>query len=139
MFRYIPCVLLLWFAASCQQSGTSSNDAQIHDGGADALLLSLPLGCPPDAGNEIGIGKPCSRGGNECASGLLCTCGNFGVTLPANMPCLCTNATASAQCPTNPNCGSNATCCAILGVVSGCIPNVCLVSTSQGSNQCPFQ
>jgi hypothetical protein len=139
MFRYIPGLLLLLFAASCQQSGTGSTDAQIHDGGADAFVLSLPVGCPPDAGNEIGIGKPCSKGGNECGSGLLCTCGNFAVTLPANMPCLCTNAIASASCPTNPNCGSNATCCAILGVVSGCIPNVCLVTTQQGSAQCLFQ
>ena len=139
MLRFIPGVLLLWFAASCQLSGTGPANAQAHDGGADGVALSLPAGCPPDAGNEIGIGKPCSKGGNECGSGLLCTCGDFGVPLPANMPCFCTNATASAKCPPNPNCGSNATCCTIFGVVSGCIPNICLIDTPQGSNQCPYQ
>jgi hypothetical protein len=137
MLRFIP--LLLWFAASCQLSGSGRTNPQSRDGGTDGIILSLPAGCPPDGGNEIGIGKPCTKGGSECGSSLICTCGNFGVVLPVNMPCVCTNATASARCPANPNCGSNATCCAILGVVSGCIPNVCLVSTPQGNNQCPFQ
>jgi hypothetical protein len=97
------------------------------------MLLSLPAGCPPDAGTELGIGKPCSKTGNECvSSNLRCTCSDFGVTLPANMPCYCTNVTPAASCPPSLKCGNNATCCSIMGLVTGCIPNVCLVS-----DQCP--
>ena len=131
---FTPGVFLAILAAACQQqSAAGPADGQGRDGGADGLVLYMPAGCPPDAGNELGIGKPCSKTGNECANNnLRCTCGDFGIALPVNMPCFCTNATPAAACPANPNCGSNATCCSIAGVIIGCLPDVCLVG-----NQCP--
>jgi hypothetical protein len=134
MCRFVLGVLLVVLIASCQQTRgpNGSTDAQTGDGGIDGVVLNLPVGCPPDAGNELGIGKPCTNGGNQCAAPLLCTCGNFGVALPANMPCFCTNAKTGPSCPANTNCGSNATCCSIGGLVFGCLPNVCLAG-----NQCP--
>ena len=126
-------VFLVLLTAACQQNQSGAGPADGQDGSADAMLLSLPAGCPPDAGNELGIGKPCSKTGNECANNnLRCTCGDFGIALPVNMPCFCTNATPAAACPANPNCGSNAICCSIAGVIIGCLPDVCLVG-----NQCP--
>ncbi len=133
MCRFVPGVLLI-VVASCQQNPTRSGagDAQVADGSVDAVVLLLPAGCPPDAGNELGIGKPCTYGGNQCPSPLLCTCGNFGFTLPVNMPCFCTNAQPGPTCPANVVCGSNATCCSIAGLLYGCVPDVCLTG-----NQCP--
>jgi hypothetical protein len=128
--------LVLCVMAACQQNQSGSGPSQTpkSDAAADALMLNVPAGCPPDAGNELGIGKPCSKTGNQCAgSTLTCTCGDFGVPLPANMPCFCTNLKPGASCPANPNCGSNAICCSIMGLVTGCVPNACLVS-----NQCPI-
>jgi hypothetical protein len=134
MCRFAPGVLLILILASCQQtqSRSGSTDAQIGDGGVDGVVLALPLGCPPDAGNDLGIGKPCTYGGNECAAPLICTCGNFGVPLPVNMPCFCTNAKTGPTCPANVACGSNSTCCSISGFLYGCVPDVCLTGS-----QCP--
>jgi hypothetical protein len=133
MCRFFFGALLIALVASCQQNASRSGsaDAQVGDGGVDGVVLFLPAGCPPDAGNELGIGKPCTYGGSQCASPLLCTCGNFGFTLPVNMPCFCTNAKPGPSCPTNVVCGSNATCCSIAGLLYGCVPNVCLTD-----NQC---
>ena len=150
MRRFINGVFLVLLNAACQQNqggvgptdvqvrdggadGTPPADAQVQNGSADGIVLNLPAGCPPDAGNELSIGKPCSKTGNECASSnLRCTCGDFGIVLPVNMPCYCTNVTAAASCPANSNCGSNATCCSLMGLVTGCVPDVCLAG-----NQCP--
>jgi len=131
MRPYIHAVALTIFAASCQQSQSAGSPAgpQSLDAGADLVVLSLPAGCPPDAGNELGIGKPCTRTGSECASGMSCTCADFGITLPANMPCFCTNLKPGAACLASTNCGSNAICCAIQGLMTGCVPNACLTDS----------
>ena len=51
----------------------------------------LPQGCPPAAGNEKNVGKPCSVGGKECSGGLICACEPFaGIMPPADTPCFCT-------------------------------------------------
>jgi hypothetical protein len=61
---------VLGAAAAC--TGAMAPDAgELDDGGAPACHPNLP---PPSAaclegqcGNELGVGQPCTQGGNECA------------------------------------------------------------------------
>jgi len=53
-----------------------------RDAGVIEVGLEPPPGCPPAEANELGIGKPCTMCGNECASPLRCTCDSYlGVQL----------------------------------------------------------
>jgi hypothetical protein len=130
------------FAFACGQGSGSSGgkDAGRDSPAPDTAGISLPEvppGCPPDGGNENGIGKPCTATGTECTGTLQCSCKNwFGYTMPASMPCFCTNVAFGSTCS---NCGSNAPCCTYTIPVSGtnitvsaCFPSVCL-----SGNQCP--
>lgn len=137
-------LLLLLFTVACNPSSSSATKADAgRDGASDALSVSLPdlpPGCPPSAGNEVGIGKPCTATGNECGTNLQCSCKNwFGYTMPAGLPCFCTNIAFGATCATN--CGNNATCCTYDDVpvststavtISACFPSVCAPA-----GQCP--
>jgi len=104
----------------------------------DAYEVSLDLqpGCPPEAGNEKSVGKPCTTGGNECPNNgtLQCTCDTFlGIKL-VGVPCFCTLVTVNSNpdagdlCATLPAnyCGNNAGCCSYLSVGTYCAPNICL-------------
>lgn len=70
--------------------------------------------------NELGIGRPCTKGGGECSSGLLCTVdlasdqGNDGLCI-------------SLGCSASDACGTGASCCQPSGGggVSICIPESC--------------
>jgi hypothetical protein len=132
--------LLALLASACSSSGGTNN----HDGSvgpSDALvnvsLPDVPKGCPPDAGNENGIGKPCTANGNECTGSLQCSCKNwFGYMMPTSLPCFCTNVSFGSSCS---GCGSNTACCTFdvttngtTVKVSGCFPSICLAS-----KQCP--
>lgn len=107
-------------------------DTQIN-----VLIPEVPPGCPPEAGNEKGVGKPCTRTGTECTGGLQCSCKDwFGYTLPSSVPCFCTNPSYGSTCS---SCGNNASCCTFsipisttTFTVSGCFPSVCLAD-----NKCP--
>lgn len=123
--------------------GLGSNASSGKDAGttADTLgtfsLPEVPSGCPPDAGNENGIGAPCTRTGNECTGGLTCSCEDrLGYQMPAGMPCFCTNVSFGSSCS---NCGTNAPCCTYTIplttgsiTVSACFPSVCAPN-----GQCP--
>ena len=135
-------VLVPLFALACGQgSGSSGNRDASRDTSADTQvnisLPEVPPGCPPAAGNENGIGKPCTATGTECTGTLQCSCKNwFGYTMPASMPCFCTNVSFGGSCS---NCGSNAPCCTytipLTGAsvkVSACFPSVCAPN-----GQCP--
>jgi hypothetical protein len=124
-------------AAACSSGGGSPPDAS-RDGVVYDLALDLPVGCPPDAGNTLGVGAHCTRGGNECVksgmpSGLVCACDTIdGVTL-IGVPCICTraglNTSASSQDPcgtVQPACGAGATCCNYMSIAYYCSPDVCL-------------
>jgi hypothetical protein len=108
------------------------------DGGADAIYdvgLEWPSTCPPEAGNDKGVGARCTRGGGECQNGLRCTCDPALGTLLAGVPCLCTFAQPAQNGSTDPCadsvapdfCGSNATCCDVLNSYAYCVPNDCLI------------
>ncbi|HVU00980.1 MAG TPA: hypothetical protein VHE30_04480 [Polyangiaceae bacterium] len=78
------------------------------------------------AGNEIGVGKQCSKGGNECVdnkSADVCladyTTGDFGN--------FCT-----FLCQTNADCGTGAACQGNAGRAV-CIPNACIAAKDGGA------
>jgi len=123
-------------AFACGQGGglTGGKDAgpdgPTSDTQGSISLPEVPPGCPPAAGNETGIGNPCTATGTECTGTLQCSCKNwFGYTMPASMPCFCTNVSFGSTCS---NCGSNAPCCTYTIPISGanitvsaCFPAVC--------------
>lgn len=136
-------LLPLLFAIACTSSNSLPTRADAgRDGASDALSVSmpdLPPGCPPASGNDIGIGKPCTATGAECAGNLQCSCKNWlGYTMPAGMPCFCTSVAFGRACGA---CGSNATCCTYDDVpistsatltISACFPSACAPA-----GQCP--
>jgi hypothetical protein len=121
-----------------QGSSSTARDASL-DNQINVSLPDLPPGCPPDGGNENGIGAPCTANGNECSGSLQCSCKSwFGYTMPVSMPCFCTNVVFGDQSGLSP-CGSNASPCTYdipltssTITVSACFPAICLAS-----NQCP--
>ena len=119
-----------------QGSSPSPRDAR-KDNQINVSLPEVPPGCPPDVGNENGIGAPCTANGGECSGSLTCACDDrFGYRMPAGMPCFCTNLIFGTTCSA---CGSNAACCrcniALTDppfTVSACFPSVCL-----NDGECP--
>jgi hypothetical protein len=127
-------VLLAATLLACACGGGSTGGSR--DGGTDAVasftMPDLPPGCPPSVGNDIGVGAPCTRTGNECTGGLQCSCKDwFGYAMPAGMPCLCTSVTFGSACSA---CGNSAQCCPYsiplpstdaLITIGACFPDVC--------------
>lgn len=124
------------FAFGCSDNTAHPVDAA-RDGQITVNLPDVPPGCPPSAGNENGIGAPCTANGGECGGSLTCSCDDrFNYPMPAGMPCFCTNLVFANTCS---SCGSNASCCVCdltltttPITVSACFPSVCL-----GNGQCP--
>ena len=131
--RGVACTFgLLLAATACSSGGGHSND-----GATDAIIevsLDLPAGCPPPAGNEKGVGTPCTRGGNQCKNGLRCTCDPQLGALLVGVPCFCTLAQFAQNGSVTPctdsvptgYCGSSATCCNYLNAAAYCVPSICL-------------
>jgi len=134
---------IFWMLTLCALAGVACSAGgggmvpDAHPVDAYEVSLDLPAGCPPEAGNEKGVGKPCTVGGNECPNNgtLQCTCDPFlGIKL-VGVPCFCTLVTLNTGSPDAgdlcaaqaPNaCGSNAGCCSYLSVGTYCAPNICL-------------
>lgn len=120
-------------ASACSGGGSRSGD-----GSTDSIIefgLVWPPNCPPEAGNDKGIGLPCTRGGGQCKDPLRCTCDPaLGSTL-AGVPCFCTLAQFAQNGSKDPcmdsvpadYCGGTATCCDVLNSAAYCVPNVCLI------------
>ena len=137
----LPAILACVFQSACGSSTSTpiGRDASpVADATTSIQLPEVPPGCPPSSGNDIGIGKPCTATGTECTGTLQCSCKSwFGYTMPASMPCFCTNVAAGSSCS---NCGTNAPCCTYTipltpttsVTVSACFPSVCAPN-----NQCP--
>jgi hypothetical protein len=126
-----------WAAAAACSSGGGGKlkpDTAVGDGiSFDWSFGDLPPGCPPAAGNEKNVGKPCSVGGKECPGGMICACEEFaGITPPAGTPCFCTVAILGKQCSdaTVPPdyCGTGASCCGYMNQGFICVPDACLTS-----------
>lgn len=136
MKRLVLAILASLLTASCSSnnSPTTPRDASPSDAQTSYTMPEVPPGCPPAAGNEIGIGAPCTRTGNECTGGFNCSCQNwFTYPMPESMPCFCTEVAFGGAC--NSPCGSNATCCTYTIstiTVSACFPAVCAPD-----GQCP--
>ena len=134
---------IFWMLTLCALAGVACSAGgggmvpDAHPVDAYEVSLNLPAGCPPEAGNEKGVGKPCTVGGNECPNNgtLQCTCDPFlGIKL-VGVPCFCTLVTLNTGSPDAgdlcaaqaPNaCGSNAGCCSYLSVGTYCAPSICL-------------
>jgi hypothetical protein len=127
--------LILCGAAACS-SGQKPPACGTRDAGIVEVGLEPPPGCPP-APNELGIGKPCSMCGDECASPLRCTCDAYlGVQL-SGVPCVCTLFQLAQTGSTDPCkdvgqsfCGSQTTCCNALNIAAYCVPNICLIDNA---------
>jgi hypothetical protein len=133
---------IFWMLTLCALAGVACSAGgggmvpDAHPVDAYEVSLDLPAGCPPEAGNEKGVGKPCTVGGNQCPNNgtLQCTCDTFlGIKL-VGVPCFCTLVTVNsnpdagdlcAALPTN-YCGTNAGCCSYLSIGTYCAPNICL-------------
>jgi hypothetical protein len=136
----LPVFLVAFVALGCDPSNPASTKDAGRDLASDAGSVSfpeIPPGCPPNSGNENGIGKPCTQTGNECGSSLKCSCQDwFGYSMPAGMPCFCTTVSFGPACT---NCGSNTSCCTYdvpvnqtSLTISACFPSACAPN-----GQCP--
>ena len=131
-------VLALASAVAACSAGGGGSIPDAHPIDAYEVSLDLPVGCPPDAGNSKGVGKPCTPGGNECpnTSNFRCTCDPFLTIKLDGVPCICTVITLNTSgdpdagdlCASqSPDvCGAGATCCAYLSVGTYCAPDICL-------------
>jgi hypothetical protein len=132
-------VLALTTAAAACSAGGGGTIPDAHPVDAYEVSLDLPAGCPPATGNNKGVGKPCTRGGNECQSSdstFVCTCDNFLSIRLDGVPCICTvvnlnntgNPDAGDLCATQSPavCGTGASCCAYLSIGTYCAPDICL-------------
>jgi hypothetical protein len=133
--RGLARLVALALAANACAGGSSGapRDGAPNDGIVE-VSLDLPAGCPPEAGNEKGIGLPCTYGGTECRSPLRCSCDRFLGALLVGVPCFCTLAALAQNGSTDPckdsvpasYCGSEATCCNYLNGAAYCVPTICL-------------
>jgi hypothetical protein len=136
MLRLASAVALLVAASACSSGGGHRGDAS-----TDAIIdvyLPWPDGCPSGVSNEKGVGTPCTRGGGQCKSPLLCTCDPLLGAQLAGVPCFCTLAAFAQNGSKDPckdsvpdpanYCGSGATCCDVLTSGAYCTPNVCLIN-----------
>jgi hypothetical protein len=133
---FLSMLALSAIAALGCSAGGGGQVPDAHPVDAYEVGLDLPAGCPPAAGNEKGVGKPCTTGGNECPNNgtLQCTCDPFlGIKL-VGVPCFCTLVSVNS----NPDagdlcaalgasfCGTNAGCCSYLNIGTYCAPDICL-------------
>jgi hypothetical protein len=139
--RGVAGLLGLLLAASACSGGKSGGDGGPPNDGAGIyeVGLDLPPGCPPATGNEKGVGIPCTAHGNECKSGMRCSCDQILGAILVGVPCFCTLAQFAQNGSTDPckdsvpvgYCGSSATCCNYLTSAAYCVPSICLPG-----NQC---
>lgn len=118
--------LVTALAGGCPSEGSDAGPAE-----ADAGYHGCPAGFPPPSdpcledqcGNELGVGQPCTRGGNECGDlpfpthASLCTADQSDSNLwYCTKPCLddddCGEGAVCAIDPDNPG-------------PSGCLPSSC--------------
>jgi hypothetical protein len=130
----IALTLLLACAAVGCRSTAKPPACGTRDAGVVEVEFEVPPGCPPAEANELGIGKPCTMCGNECAAPLRCTCDSYlGVQL-TGVPCVCSRLQLAPIGSTDPCasaganfCGSNTTCCNAATTAAYCVPNICLI------------
>jgi hypothetical protein len=90
---------------------TPGGDGGTGDGGTTT--------CEPSA-NELGVGGPCTPGGNECTGGLSCSSDLEGTGEPGF--CM------KLGCQATSECGSNSVCCTPAqsgGIINICLPESC--------------
>jgi hypothetical protein len=139
--RRLSCLFGIALAAGACTGGGGSP----ADGSVDAVIeisIEWPAGCPPATANEKGVGKACTRGGNQCGSGMRCTCDPALGALLAGVPCICTLAQFAQNGSKDPctdavpsgYCGSKAKCCNVLNSAAYCVPYECLFNGGNDVN-----
>jgi hypothetical protein len=131
--RGVAWALGLLVATSACSGGSGPTEAGVLDA-IYQVSVDVPPGCPPAAGNEKGVGKPCTMNGKQCTNGLKCTCDPQLGALLVGVPCFCTLAQFAQNGSTAPctdsvpagYCGSSATCCNYLNAAAYCVPSICL-------------
>ena len=138
VLRFFATLALSTLAVIGCSAGGGGVIPDAHPFDAYEVSLDLPPGCPPAAGNDKGVGKPCTPGGNECPNSdtFRCTCDEFLSLKLVGVPCFCTllslnstgNPDAGDLCAAkDPNfCGSNAGCCNVSTIGTYCAPAICL-------------
>jgi hypothetical protein len=108
-------------AFGCSSRPFVPDDGGAPDGAPDDASSDAATKCAPTA-NSIGVGGPCTAGGNECKSGLSCSAdvgsgGGAGFCLKLG-------------CKSTSECGDDATCCAPSqgGGIKVCLPASCVPS-----------
>lgn len=115
-------------ATGCGSGGKNTADGPHDYVIPDVTLGEIPEECAHGKANEKGVGAPCSSGGKECKSGLICACEPLLGYMLAGAPCICTIGIFGQTCDQIPSdyCGSNAMCCSWPDIGSACIPSACL-------------
>ena len=91
--------------------------------GSGAALSGKPCAAPGAPGNEVGVGKECTKGGGECAGNAVGkTCIADRVTAPFANFC-------SGSCTTDADCGSGARCAGSSGT-NFCLPQSCFAKAA---------
>jgi hypothetical protein len=117
-------------------SGTIPPDAGVDSGTAstDAGPCSSVLGscnpCAGDLGNDAGIGAYCTKGGNQCGSGLNCAADNPFAGPAPNTCVLVVSFTGNVCTDGGTPCPGAGVCCQVQSpggglTVSVCVPTGC--------------
>ena len=100
------------------ESAAGDGDSETAGETGDAGETAENINCGEGAGNEIGVGAPCTQGGGECADELNCD-----IDLDPQGVGVC----IKLMCAEDSECGAGATCCAVTGSpFDVCIANECL-------------
>ncbi len=91
-------------------------------GGAGGASGFIPETCGDDPPNDLGLGAGCTKGGNECTNGFICTEDFDQISGPEI--CL------GFSCETSADCGEGGICCGVAaaGGLTICVPPSCLFS-----------
>lgn len=93
-------------------------------GGGSGITIPGPACAQPGAtGNELGIGKECTKGGAQCPAGSICLADFVG----GEFPNFCTT-----SCASDTDCGTGATCQGSSQKV--CIPTACSMTGDGGTS-----
>jgi hypothetical protein len=101
------------------ESGGCIEGAQVPDGGVPRAANAGVCG---QVVSPTGVGTHCTKDGNECPTGMICSAGQGGVDAGSGGMCI------QIGCKATSECGTGATCCAPRqggGLVNICIPEAC--------------
>jgi len=123
----VPLLLALGTLLACGDGGwgSSSLDVLLVPPADTETATDTETGattCGQGPGNELGVGKPCTKGGKQCPQGLNCD---------ADLDPKGVGVCIKLLCKADGDCGSGATCCTPSGspmkvcIIGECLPPEC--------------